>query len=326
MLRNPITHEVRADESGSAGNEHPHGDIVDTIGPAYDLEERLRVLVTGAGGQLGAELAPRLAGHDAVLLDHETLDVTDPIAVEGVLDSAGPDVIIHAAAWTDVDGCEGDPERARSVNVVGTRNVAASAGNAFVIVVSTDYVFDGTAGRAYREIDETNPLQVYGRTKLEAEEAARAETSSLAIARTAWLYGARTATGEPARNFASSILRAAARGPLDVVDDQVGSPTWTGDLADALMVLAERRTAGTFHVANGGAVSRYDFARAILEDAGGDPSVVRAVSTKEAAARPAARPMYAPLDGVAWRAAGFDALPDWRDALARAMPGINAAV
>jgi dTDP-4-dehydrorhamnose reductase len=286
----------------------------------------LRVLVTGAGGQLGAELAPRLAGHDAVLLDHKTLDVSDPIAVEGVLDSAGPDVIIHAAAWTDVDGCEQDPERARVANVEGTRNVASAAGDAFMILVGTDYVFDGTAGRAYTEKDETNPVQVYGRTKLDAEQAARAETSSLAIARTAWLYGARKATGEPAKNFVSSILGAAARGPLDVVDDQVGSPTWTGDLADALLALAHRRTAGTFHVANGGAVSRCDFARAILELGGKDPSLVRAVKTKDAAARPAARPMYAPLDGVGWRAAGFDALPGWRDALARAMPGINATV
>jgi dTDP-4-dehydrorhamnose reductase len=260
------------------------------------------------------------------LLDHETLDVTDPIAVEGVLDSAGPDVVIHAAAWTDVDGCEEDPERARTINVAGSRNVAAAAGNAFMILVGTDYVFDGTAGRTYTEKDETNPVQVYGRTKLEGEQAARAETSSLAIARTAWLYGARKATGEPAKNFVVSILRAAARGPLDVVDDQVGSPTWTGDLADALVALAERRVAGTFHVANGGAVSRCDFARAILELANRDPALVRAVPTKDAAPRPAARPMYAPLDGVAWRDAGFDALPDWRDALARALPGILEAV
>lgn len=286
----------------------------------------MRVLVTGAGGQLGAELAPRLAGHDAVLLDRETLDVTDPVAVEGVLESAGPDVVIHAAAWTDVDGCEEDPERAYLTNVQGTRNVASAAGAAFMILISTDYVFDGTAGRAYTEADETNPVQLYGRTKLEAEQAARAETSSLAIARTAWLYGARKATGEPAENFVSSILRAAARGLLDVVDDQVGSPTWTGDLADAVIALAERRVAGTFHVANGGAVSRYDFARAILEQAGRDPALVRAIATKDAAPRPAARPMYAPLEGAAWRQAGFDLLPEWQDAIARAMPGILAAV
>ena len=266
----------------------------------------MRVLVTGAGGQFGAELAPRLAAHDAVLLDHETLDVTDPIAVEGVLESAGPDVIIHAAAWTDVDGCEVDPGRARATNADGTRNVAAAAGAAFMILISTDYVFDGTAGRAYTE----------------TEQAARGETASLAIARTAWLYGARTATGAPAKNFVASILRGAARGPLDVVDDQVGSPTWTGDLADAVLALAERRMSGMFHVANAGAVSRYDFARAILEGAGRDPGVVRAVATKDATPRAAARPPYAPLDGVGWRSEGFDPLPEWRDALSRALPGI----
>jgi len=191
-------------------------------------------------------------------------------------------------------------------------------------VVGTDYVFDGSAGRAYTETDATNPLQVYGQTKLDGELAARAEASPLAVARTAWLYGARTAAGAPAKNFVASILRA-SNGPLDVVDDQVGSPTWTGDLADALVALAERRTSGTFHVANTGAVSRYEFARAIFEIAGLDPEAVRPVSTKDAPPRAAARPAYAPLEGVAWGEAGFGPLPHWRDALARALPGILSA-
>ena len=285
----------------------------------------MRVLVTGAGGQFGAELASRLVGHETVLLDHDTLDVTDPVAVEGVLRSTGPDVVIHAAAWTDVDGCETDPARARVVNVDGTRNVAAASGDAFMVLIGTDYVFDGAAGRAYAETDVTNPLQVYGRTKLDAEQAARVETSDLAVARTAWLYGARTASGTAAHNFVAAILRAAGRGPLDVVDDQVGSPTWTGDLAGAVLALAERRTPGTFHVANTGAVSRADFARAILEVAGRDPGLVHAIATKDAPARAAVRPAYAPLEGVVWSKAGFEALPPWRDALERALPGMLAA-
>ena len=285
----------------------------------------MRVLVTGAGGQLGAELATRLAGHDAVLLDHATLDVTDARAVEGVLTSTDPEVIIHAAAWTDVDGCENDHARAHVANTQGARNVAAFAGNAFVVVVSTDYVFDGAATRPYVESDETNPLQVYGRTKLEGEQAARAETANLAVARTAWLYGARTATGKAARNFVAAILRAAEHGPLEVVDDQVGSPTWTGDLATALLEICERRVSGTFHVVNSGAVSRYEFAQAVLHTAGRDPSLIQPVETKHAAPRPAARPMYAPLDGEAYRKAGFAELPPWRDALERALPGILAA-
>jgi dTDP-4-dehydrorhamnose reductase len=253
------------------------------------------------------------------------LDVTDARAVEGVLTSTEADLIIHAAAWTDVDGCENDPARAHAANAQGARNVAAFAGDAFVVQVSTDYVFDGTTGRAYVETDETNPVQVYGRTKLEGEKGARAETSNLAIVRTAWLYGARTATGAAARNFVAAILRAAQHGPLEVVDDQVGSPTWTGDLAGALIDIAERRAAGTFHVVNTGAVSRADFARAALEIAGIDPGLVQPVETKRAAPRPAARPMYAPLDGEAYRKAGFDELPPWRDALERALPGILAA-
>ena len=287
----------------------------------------MRVLVTGAGGQRGAELASRLAGREAVLLDHSTLDVSDARAVEGVLTSTDADVIIHAAAWTDVDGCEDDPARAHAANVEGARNVAAFAGNAFVVLVGTDYVFDGTSRRPYVETDPTNPVQVYGRTKLDGELAARAETANLAIARTAWLYGARTATGKPARNFVAAILRAARHGPFEVVEDQIGSPTWTGDLAGALVEIAERRLPGTFHVINTGEVSRYDFARAVLELAGfADPAgLVLPVETKHAAPRPAARPMYAPLDGEAYRKAGFDELPPWREALERALPGILAA-
>ncbi|MGZ4120454.1 MAG: dTDP-4-dehydrorhamnose reductase [Actinomycetota bacterium] len=286
----------------------------------------MRVLVTGAGGQLGADLGARLRGHETVLLDHDALDVTDAIAAEGVLRAADPEIVIHAAAMTNVDGCENDPGRAHLVNVTGTRNIAGACENAFLIVVSTDYVFDGTAARAYVETDPANPIQVYGRTKLEGEQAAREETDRLAIVRTAWLYGARLASGAAARNFVVSILRTSARGPLDVVDDQVGSPTWTGDLAAAIAKLAEARAPGTYHVANGGAVSRFEFARAIVEGSGRDPGLVRAVSTAAAPPRPAARPAYAPLDGPAWRSAGFEPLPSWSDSLERALPDIAAAI
>jgi dTDP-4-dehydrorhamnose reductase len=285
----------------------------------------VRVLVTGAGGQLGRDLASVFEAHDTLLLGHDSLDVTDAVAVEGVLTSAEPDVVVHAAAWTDVDGCENDPARAHLVNAIGTRNVAAAAGTAFLIVVSTDYVFDGRGQRAYVETDKTNPLQEYGRTKLDGELAALGETKRLAVARTAWLYGARTANGSPARNFVAAILKLSARGPIDVVDDQVGSPTWTSDLARALLHLAEEQAAGTYHIANSGAVSRYEFARQIVAGAGRDPETVRPVSTEQAAPRPATRPKYAPLEGKVWRKAGFDPLPPYDDALARALPDIIEA-
>ncbi|MFA5891020.1 MAG: dTDP-4-dehydrorhamnose reductase [Actinomycetota bacterium] len=284
----------------------------------------MRILVTGAGGQLGHDLALAFGGHETLLADRAILDVTDAAAARALVDSFRPDAVIHGAAWTDVDGCERDPERARLVNVEGTRNVAAAARDAFVVVVSTDYVFDGMLGRAYVEDDVPNPLQVYGQTKLDAERAALDVGARVAIARTAWLYGARVANGEPAGNFVTAILRAASRGTLDVVDDQIGSPTWTGDLARALVSLVERATPGIFHVASRGAVSRADFARAVLRGAGKDPALVRACSTAEASPRPAARPKNAPLEGRAWAAAGFEPLPVWMRALSVALPDILA--
>jgi dTDP-4-dehydrorhamnose reductase len=248
------------------------------------------------------------------------------VAVEGVFRSASPDAIIHAAAWTDVDACERDPDRARRFNVVGTANVARAAGRAFLVVVSTDYVFDGELGRAYVETDEPSPLQVYGRTKLEAERIALSQAPRTAVARGAWLYGAYTARGDLARNFVTSVLRAARRGPIDVVDDQVGSPTTVTDFADALARLVNEPATGVLHAVNEGEVSRFELARAVVERAGLDPSLVRPVPTAEAPVRPAMRPPFAPLEGKAWRAAGFEALPSWDDALERALPQILEAL
>jgi len=281
----------------------------------------MRILVTGGSGQLGTALAPVLEqrGHDAVLLDLEHMDVTDPLATEGVLRSAGPDAVIHAAAWTDVDGCELDPPRARRVIVEGTRNVVLGAFRALVIVVSSDFVFDGEAGRAYDETDETGPLQVYGAAKLESEQLALELSGRVAIARTAWLYAPRIASGESPSNFVTAILRNAEAGPLDVVGDQVGSPTSALDLAPALVDLAEARATGLYHVANRGEVSRATFAREILRHAGLDPALVREVTTADMPPRPARRPAFAPLEGKAWRKAGFDDMPPWEDALERTM-------
>lgn len=282
--------------------------------------------MTGAGGQLGRDLARALASHEALLLDRASLDVSDREACRRAVSVARPDAIVHAAAYTDVDGCEGEPERARRVNVEGTRNVVEAAGSAFVIVVSTDYVFDGALHRAYVETDEPNPIQVYGYTKWQGERAALAASRSVAIARSAWLYGEATASGARARNFVHTMLDLGEKGaPFEVVDDQVGSPTATADLARALVALAEFAAPGVFHVANGGAVSRYDFACAVLAAAGMDPRLVHPVPTGAAPHRPARRPPYAPLEGRAWREAGFPALRSWDEALIRAMPGMLEA-
>jgi dTDP-4-dehydrorhamnose reductase len=279
----------------------------------------VRVLITGGAGQLGRDLAA-LLGADAVALSHADLDITNPDLVAAAVGEYGPDVVVNCAAWTNVDGCEEDPARARLVNADGAANVARAAGDAFVVQVSTDYVFDGRAGRAYTEDDATNPLSEYGRSKLMGEQAVLETSRRAAVVRSAWLYGTGTA------NFVAAILRAArTRDTLSVVDDQVGSPTSTPDLARALVGLIERGATGVLHGVNRGACSRFEFARAIFEEAGLDASRVEPVPTS-AMPRPAVRPAYAPLDGVAWRAAGLPALRPWRQALHEVVPGVLGAL
>jgi dTDP-4-dehydrorhamnose reductase len=272
----------------------------------------MRIAVTGAGGRLGRELARALRSHDALLLDRRALDVTDPAACAAAL--GGADAVIHAAAWTDVDGAESAPADARATNVFGANNVAAAA--PYVVVVSTDFVFDGRASAPYDEDAEPDPLQVYGETKLVGERAALLANENVAVARSAWLYGA----AEPDGFVRAVLQRLEAGSPFEVVTDQVGSPTYVADLAPALVAMCEQRATGTFHVANSGEASRYDFARAIARAAGRDESLIVPVATADAPPRPAARPAYAPL-----RSTRHPALPPWEDALRRAMPDILGA-
>jgi dTDP-4-dehydrorhamnose reductase len=279
----------------------------------------VRVLITGGAGQLGRDLAAAL-GPMAFALDRYECDVTNPSSVGAAIERIRPDAIVNAGAWTDVDGCEADPERARLANATGAGNVARAAGDALVVQVSTDYVFDGRASRAYVETDPTNPLSVYGASKLEGEVQVAAAAKRWAVVRTAWLYGVGT------RNFVAAILRAArTRDKLQVVDDQVGSPTSTPDLAGALVTLIEKGATGVLHGVNAGECSRFDFARAILSAAGLDPSRVEPVST-DAMPRPAVRPAYAPMDGAAWRVAGMPSLRGWREALHAVVPGVVDAL
>ena len=275
----------------------------------------MRVLITGGAGQLGRDLAEAL-GIQAFALDRFECDVTNPASIAAAVERITPDAIVNCAAWTDVDGCEGDPDRARSVNALGAQNLARAAGDALVVQVSTDYVFDGRASRPYEETDATDPLSVYGASKLEGE-VQTATAGRWAVVRSAWLYGAGT------RNFVAAILRAArTRDRLQVVDDQIGSPTSTPDLALGLVALLERGATGLLHGVNAGECSRFEFARAILAEAGLDPARVEPVST-DAMPRPAKRPAYAPLDGVAWRAAGLPELRPWNAALRDIVPGVQ---
>ena len=272
----------------------------------------MRVLITGTGGQLGHDLVEAFADHDTVATTHGQLDVADRDAVLAAITELRPDAVVHAGAWTDVDGCETDPDRAFRTNALGTRHVVEGAriAGARVCYVSTDYVFDGTGDRPWVEWDAPAPLSVYGRSKLGGE---RELDPGDTIVRTSWVCGAY------GRNFVKTMLRAAAeRDELTVVDDQHGCPTFTSDLAGAVRRLVVARLPGTFHVTNQGATTWFGFARAIVAAAGHDPAKVRPIATADLRpARPAPRPANSVLDNAALRLSGLPLLPDWHDPLTR---------
>jgi dTDP-4-dehydrorhamnose reductase len=272
----------------------------------------LNILVTGAGGQLGRELVDVFSGADVVAASRGQLDVADRDAVLGAITTIRPDVIVHAGAWTAVDDCESDPERAFRVNSLGTRHVVEGARRAgsHVVYVSTDYVFDGTKDAPYHEWDETNPMSVYGRSKLGGE---RELDPSHSIVRTAWVFG------RHGRNMVKTILRLAAEpGVLRFVDDQRGCPTSADDLADAIRRLAVARVPGTFHVTNQGPTTWFQFARDVVAAAGHDPSRVEPVVTADLRpARPAPRPANSVLDNLALRGTGMPLLADHHEPLER---------
>lgn len=275
----------------------------------------MKLLVTGAHGMLAKAVlkVAQAAGHEVVGFERARLDVTDADAVAATVHEHHPDVVLHGAAYTRVDDAETDEACAFEVNATGTVNVAracAQVGARFVYP-STDYVFDGTARVPYRPDDATAPINVYGRSKRAGEDAAR-EAGSWLVLRTSWLYGA------GGRNFVSTILaRARAGEPLRVVDDQLGSPTWTEDFANATLTLLERDApAGVYHVCNRGATSWYGFARAALELSGTEARIEPVRS--DAFLRPAARPQFSALDcSVTERFTG--PLPHWKESLARAL-------
>lgn len=279
----------------------------------------MRVLLTGAGGQLGTELVRAFAAHDVVACDRATLDVTDRDRVQAVVAAARPDAVVHAGAWTDVDGCEGDPDRAFAVNSLGTRHLAEAARGvgARVYYVSSDYVFDGQAGRPYNEWDATNPLSVYGRSKLGGERELGPDDT---VVRTSWVCG------RQGRNFVKTVLtRARAGDPLKVVDDQFGCPTFADDLAGAIRRLVVARLPGIFHVTNQGPVSWFEFACEIVRAAGLDAGRVSPIPTRSLdPPRPAPRPAYSVLDNAALRLSGLPLLADHREPLARLVSEIDS--
>jgi len=280
----------------------------------------VRILITGAGGQVGHELVDAFADHDVTALDHAMLDVADRESVLAAVTTLRPDTIVHSAAWTAVDACEADPDRAFAVNALGTRNVAEAARRvgARVCTFSTDYVFDGTKPEPYREWDEPNPQSVYGRSKYGAELELAADPDAT-ILRISWVCGVH------GNNMVKTILRLAAEHEtLRFVDDQRGHPTFADDLASMVRRLVVEQRTGLFHVTNRGAVSWYEFAGAVLESAGHDPNRVLPIATADLdPPRPAPRPMNSVLDNMALRLSGLPLLPHYRESLDRVVRALT---
>ena len=282
-----------------------------------------RIVISGAGGMVGRVLADRARsqGRDVLALPSSQWDITDAAAAERFV-TAG-DVVVNCAAYTKVDAAETDEVRATAVNVAGPENVAQACARAGaeMIHISTDYVFSGVFDdgrpRPYEIDDETGPCSVYGRTKLAGELAVLAAMPDAHIVRTAWVY-----EGGDGTDFVATMRRlAAGDGPVDVVADQIGSPTYVGDLVDALLEVAD----GTIrepvlHAANEGECSRFDQAQAVFAAVGADPARVRPVGS-DRHPRPAPRPPYSALSGRQSASAGLTPLRPWREALASALTG-----
>ena len=272
----------------------------------------MRVVVVGAGGQLGGELALCAPPHgvETVALTRAECDVSDPDSVSRALDRYPADAVINCAAWTDVDGAETHETEAFALNAAAPERLARECAHrhALLVHVSTDYVFSGTAREPIAEDEPTAPRSVYGASKLAGEEAVRATLDRHQIVRTSALYG------RDGPNFILKLLQRAAQGaPLRVVADQVTSPTWTADLAPALLRLAVHGTPGTYHLTNSGSTSWYGVAELVLALAGIDAAVTP-IETSDLAL-PADRPRYSVLDNAAWRLLGEAPLPPWDAAL-----------
>jgi dTDP-4-dehydrorhamnose reductase len=280
----------------------------------------MRVLITGAGGQLGHDLTAAFSDHEVLGTTRRQLDVCDRDAVLQAITGYQPDAVVHAGAWTAVDACEGDPDRAFAVNALGTRHVAEGArlAGARLCYVSTDYVFDGTSPEPYREWDATNPLSMYGKSKLGGE---RELDPGATVVRTSWVCGLHGA------NMVKTVLRLAQEhDELSFVDDQRGCPSFTPDLAAAIKMLVVARLPGTFHITNQGPTTWFQFARDILTLSGADPDRVRPIATGQLVPpRPAPRPANSVLDNAALRLQGLPLPPDHHEPLERLVKELTAS-
>lgn len=263
-----------------------------------------KILVTGAKGMLGHDLCPTLedAGFETIETDVESLDITNPVQTEAVLTEEKPEAVVHCAAYTNVNKAEDELETAMKINAGGTETLAKICAKADIpiVYISTDYVFDGTKKEPYLPYDKTNPINAYGLTKLKGEEAVQKNCKKFYIARTSWLYGLH------GKNFVETMISLADKPELKVVDDQIGCPTWTQELADGITtLLKEEAPYGIYHICGSGKTSWYGFAKEIFELAGLNVNLIPCKSDEFPS--PAKRPEYSVMynDNVCrpWKAA-----------------------
>lgn len=279
-------------------------------------------MVTGGSGQVGSELVRALIRDrsidDVFAPPSSAVDLASRESVIGAIESERPDWIIHAGAWTQVDACEDDSEKAFRINGLGTRFVVQGAEriDARVCYISTDYVFDGTSERPYREWDPVGPMTVYGASKLAGELETR---DSDLVVRTSWVMG------EFGHNMAKTLIRLANSAEVHrFVDDQIGTPTIVSDLVDTIRKLVTDGHSGLFHVSNTGATSWHGVARFVFEQLDKDPERILPASTSEMTGYRAPRPRYSVLDNFALRGSGIDELPEWKESLARLVSKLTA--
>ena len=275
----------------------------------------MKVLVTGVKGQLGHDVMNELAGRgiEGFGVDVEEMDITDKEACERVITGAKPDAVIHCAAYTAVDAAEDNLELCRKVNAEGTRNIAkvCKALDIKMMYISTDYVFNGGGGRPWEPDDHREPLNVYGLTKYEGEISVEQNVSKYFIVRIAWVFGVNGG------NFIKTMLRLGKeKGAVSVVDDQIGSPTYTYDLARLLVDMIQTERYGRYHATNEGICSWYEFACEIFKQAGMDQVKVTPVDSASYPAK-AKRPSNSRMSKEKLTENGFERLPDWQDALSR---------
>ena len=283
----------------------------------------MRVLVTGVKGQLGHDVMEELAkrGYEGIGVDVEEMDITDPEKVEQVITESNVDAVVHCAAWTAVDAAEEKEELCRKINAGGTENIAKVCEKLDIKMMyfSTDYVFNGNGTRPWEPDDPYEPLDVYGKTKAEGEEAVIAHVKKYFILRIAWVFGIN------GHNFVKTMLNLAkTHEKLTVINDQIGTPTYTYDLARLVVDMILTDKYGKYHVTNeGGYISWYDFTRAIFEEAGITNVTVTPVTSEEYGAA-AKRPYNSRMDRSKLVKEGFTPLPDWRDALKRYIEVLNS--